>query len=239
MMNRQNLALLAFLLAAILAVGFQTTGQNTLDASNANAAILKGDPLALPPLKTIPRDQQIQLALSAAPPEISGNASLYVLESKGYVKVRAGTNGFTCLVEQQYADQTVEPVCYDAEGTATTLQARLYREELRAARVPETEVKSRIAAGYRKGKLKAPRKPGLCYMLSTQNKLFDTFTQKIMAAPPHLMFYAPYATQKDLGEFAGVQYPFILGEGQPDAHIIVIHAAKGALEHVHATGGRQ
>ncbi len=239
MLNRQNLALVAFVMAAISAVAYQTIGQNAADASKTDAAILKGEPLALPPLKTIPREQQIQLALSAAPPQISGQASLYVLESKGYIKVRAGSNGFTCLVEQQYANQTVEPVCYDAEGTATTLPARLYREELRAAGVPEAEVKLRIAAGYKKGSLKAPRKPGLCYMLSTQNKVFDTFTQKIMAAPPHLMFYAPYATQKDLGDFAGVQYPFLLWEGQPDAHIIVIHAAKEALQHVHATGDRQ
>ena len=90
----------------------------------------------------------------------------------------------------EYADQTVEPVCYDAVGSATTLLARFYREELRAADVAEEEIKKRIGAGYKAGKFKAPRKPGLVYMLSTQNKVFNPFTKKIVAAPPHLMFYA-------------------------------------------------
>lgn len=132
----------------------------------AERTLLNVDPLTLPALKTIPAEQQIELALSAAPPAISGHATVYVLESKGYVKVRNGTNGFTCLVEQQYADQTVEPVCYDAEGGATTLPARFYREQLRAAGVAEDEVNKRIKARYKSGKLKAPRKPGLAYMLS-------------------------------------------------------------------------
>ena len=41
---------------------------------------------------------------SAAPPDISGKATVYVLERTGYVKVRAGTNGFivlrTCFTRQ-------------------------------------------------------------------------------------------------------------------------------------------
>ena len=227
MLNRSMRILTLLIVFAGAAFSFQAVTQTT--SGDRQAAILTVDPMSLPSLKSIPRDQQIELALSAAPSQISGKATIYVLESKGYVKARTGTNGFTCLVEQQYADQTVEPLCYDAEGSATTLLARFYREELRAAGVAEDEVTKRIKAGYRSGKLKAPRKPGFAYMLSTQNKVFDPFTKKIMVGPPHLMFYAPYAMQKDVGEFAGVQYPFVLWEGEPDAFIIVIHTAKAVL----------
>lgn len=112
------------------------------------------------PLATLSAERQIELAMSAAPPEVAQRAAIYVLGLKGYVQARDGTNGFTCLVERQYLE-TLEPQCYDAEGSATTLQARLYREQLRAAEVGEAEIEKRIAARYKAGTLKAPRKPGL------------------------------------------------------------------------------
>jgi hypothetical protein len=47
------------------------------------------------------RDDRIKLAESAAPAEISGKATVYLLERSGYVKVRDGTNGFACFVDRQ------------------------------------------------------------------------------------------------------------------------------------------
>jgi hypothetical protein len=66
----------------------------------------------------LPREERIKLAESAAPPEISGKATVYVLERTGYAKVREGTNGFTCFVHRQ-APVNLEPTCFDAEGSAT------------------------------------------------------------------------------------------------------------------------
>jgi hypothetical protein len=171
-------------------------------------------------LTDIPAEQQIQLAMSAAPAEISRHATILVLLSTGYAVARAGTNGFTCLVERQYLE-TLEPSCYDAEGSATTLQARLYREELRAARISDEEIESRLSDRYKAGTFKAPRKSGLVYMLSTHNKVYNDRTRKIIHVPPHLMFYAPYATQKDFGEFVGPHVPYVVLEGRPDAYLIV------------------
>jgi hypothetical protein len=171
-------------------------------------------------LTDIPTDQQIELAISAAPPEIAQDATIFVLGSKGYVKARSGTNGFTCLLERQLLE-TLEPSCYDAEGSATTLQARLYREELRAAKISEDEVERRIEDGYRTGVFKAPSKPGLVYMLSAHNTVYNDRTNTIIHVPPHLMFYAPYATEKDFGGFLGPHVPHVVLEGRPDAYIIV------------------
>src|SRR5580700_4070215 len=44
---------------------------------------------------SMPRDQQITLAESAAPAEVSSKATVYVLGPKGYEKAREGTNGFS------------------------------------------------------------------------------------------------------------------------------------------------
>jgi hypothetical protein len=60
-------------------------------------------------------------------------------------------------------------------------------------------------------------------MLSSHNRVWNDRTSKIVHAPPHLMFYAPYATQKDLGDFAGRQFPYVVLEGRPDAYIIGAH----------------
>jgi hypothetical protein len=46
---------------------------------------------------SLSRESKIKLAESAAPPEISDKATVYSLERTGYVRVRDGTNGFSCF----------------------------------------------------------------------------------------------------------------------------------------------
>lgn len=173
------------------------------------------------PLTAMSAAEQTRLALSTAPPEVTAHASIYVLADGRYTRTRAGTNGFSCLVERELLD-TVEPVCYDAEGSATTMMARFYREELRAQGLAEDEVKRRIDAAYAAGRLLAPRKPGLVYMLAAEQWSYNPFEQKVWAAPPHFMLYAPYARQEDMGAAPGPGMPVIAWPGQPDALIIVM-----------------
>lgn len=169
------------------------------------------------------REEKIKLAESAAPAEISSKAAVYVLEHSGYIKVREGNNGFTCFVDRQ-TPWNSEPTCFDAEGSATTLPTRLFAEEERAKGKNEDEIKAEIDDGYKKGRFKAPGKPGIVYMLSDNTALF--VNDKIVHAPPHLMFYAPYATDKDIGSPPpGLNMPRILRTGQPDAYIIVFPKA--------------
>jgi hypothetical protein len=177
---------------------------------------------------TWPREERIKLAESAAPPEIANHATVYLLERTGYVKIREGTNGFSCLVDRQ-TPLNLEPTCFDAEGSATTLPTRLYVEELRAKGKSEEQIKAEIDEGYRSGKYKTPSKPGIVYMMSDKGHLLVPGTNKLVAIPPHLMFYAPYATDKDIGSPpAARNMPRVIRPGQPDAYIIVI---PGPVEH--------
>jgi len=172
---------------------------------------------------SLPRAERIQLAESAAPPEVSGEATVYLLERSGYVKVREGTNGFSCLVDRQTPINS-EPTCFDAEGSGTTLLTRLFVEEQRAKGRSEDQIKADLDEGYKSGKFRAPAKPGIVYMLSDSTFLF--VQNKLVKAPPHLMFYAPYATDKDIGSPpAGLNMPRVLRAGQPDAYMIVFPAA--------------
>jgi hypothetical protein len=170
---------------------------------------------------SLPREDRIKLAESAAPPEISGKATVYLLERSGYVKVRDGTNGFSCFVDRQ-TPWNSEPTCFDAEGTATTLQTRLFAEAERAKGKSEEQIKSQIAGGYKSGRFKAPSKPGIVYMMSDSVFILVSENQMVHV-PPHLMFYAPYATDKDIGSPSpAANMPHLIRAGQPDAYIIVI-----------------
>lgn len=171
---------------------------------------------------SLPREERIRLAESAAPPEISSHATVYLLEPTGYIKIRDGSNGFSCFVDRQ-TPLNLEPTCFDAEGSATTLPTRLYVEEQRAKGTSEEKIKAEIDAGYKTGKYKAPSKPGIVYMMSDRGYLLVPGTNKLVPIPPHLMFYAPYATDKDIGSPpSAANMPRVLRPGQPDAYIIVI-----------------
>jgi len=170
-----------------------------------------------------PRDVQVRIARSAAPKEISDNADIYALGKRGYVLVVSGTNGFSCAIERERLD-TMEPECYDREGSRTTFQARWFVEKQRAAGVSENKIKEAVDAAYKSGKFKAPTKPGIVYMLSDSNYVFDPDAKKIIHFPGHLMFYAPYATAETVGTGEGA--PYIVHPGQPDALLIVVPAKR-------------
>ena len=170
---------------------------------------------------TTPEAVQIALAESAAPPAVASAAAVYVIGPAGYRKVRDGRNGFTCFVSRQRPD-TLEPECFDAEGTATVLPARLFVESRRAGGAQEAAIDAEFEAGYRNGRFEAPRKPGIVYMLSPHNYVFDPERGQVIHFPGHLMFYAPYATEKDVGSGPGA--PYIVSPGTAHALMIVVPA---------------
>jgi hypothetical protein len=173
---------------------------------------------------SLPREDKVKLALSAAPPEVSEKATVYVLEQAGYLKVRDGTNGFACLVDRQ-APVNQEPCCFDAEGGATTVPVRLFVEEQRAKGKSEEEISTAVEKGYKSGKLRVPRKFGIVYMLSDHTYVLVPSLHQVRHVPPHLMFYAPYATDNDIGSPpAAANMPRVLRAGQAEAYIIVFPA---------------
>jgi len=179
---------------------------------------------------SMPRDQQIALAESAAPAEVSSKATVYVLGPKGYEKAREGTNGFSCFVGRHFvkpAETTIEPQCLDAEGSRTLLLVYMHGEELRTNGKSEAEIKADVANGYKEGRYQYPSKPGFLYMLSSRNRLSAIPEHGTGIFPPHLMFYAPNMTTKDIGfdaqpnlDYLGMTHP-----GAGDNLIVVIPAA--------------
>lgn len=169
---------------------------------------------------------QVSLAESAAPAEVSRDAAVYVIGPHGYRKIRDSRNGFTCLISRQRRD-TLEPECFDAEGTATVVPARLFVEARRAEGADDATVDRELEEAYRAGRFLAPRKAGIVYMLSPYNYVFDPERRQVIHFPGHLMFYAPYATEKEVGRGRGA--PYIVAPGTPHALMIVVPA--GMTDH--------
>jgi hypothetical protein len=181
---------------------------------------------------SMPRAQQITLAESAAPAEVSSKATVYVLGPKGYEKAREGTNGFSCFVSRHFVkptETTIEPQCFDAEGSRTLLPVYLHGEELRTNGKSEAEIKADMADGYKEGRYQYPSKPGFLYMMSSQNRLSAIPEHGTGIFPPHLMFYAPNMTTKDIGfdaqSLAKLDYLGMTHPGAGDNLIVVIPMA--------------
>lgn len=170
--------------------------------------------------RLLPRDREIQLAESAGPPGLIRDAAIYVLEPQGYTMARGGSSGFSCLVGRERPD-TLEPMCFDPEGSQTILPAVLDAARFRGQGLGEEEIGRRIAEGYQAGRYRAPRRAGITYMLSKENLVFNG--QKVISYPPHVMIFAPYVTNKDIGaDFKNRWLPWVLGEGTPHAYIMVV-----------------
>ena len=184
----------------------------------------------------LPREKEIALALSAAPEHLRKGAAVYVLERKGFVKIRDNTNGFTCIVNRDHP-LNQKPVCFDAEGTATILPKILRVGELLMQGKPMSEIDAEIAEGFRTGKYISPRRSGVAYMLSGDIRNYNPRTDKIESFPPHVMFYAPNLTNADLGTTREAlekdpSLPFVAYQG-PHGFIIVLAVTNRQLLRSH------
>ena len=191
---------------------------------SATSAVADTLPTGIPQLD---RNREITMALSAAPPELRAQAGVYLLGSSGFVLIRASRNGFNCLVERDI--DVTAPVCYDAEGSRTTLQASLERARIMASGVEGPSADRMIDAEYRAGRLRPPAKPGIAYMLSNAFVRLDpkTGAAKVLY-PPHVMVYAPFLRNADIGvskEFVrSTTHVWVEDEGKPDACLVFTSA---------------
>jgi len=152
----------------------------------------------------LPREREIELATSAAPPDVASKAAVYVFTSKGYEKVRDGENGFTCLVNRDSELEgyhVLKPTCWDAHGSRTIVPAIIEIAKRRAAGESVADVTAAIRQSIKDGKLRLFDKVGVAYMLQGDVSEYDAATGKIVKRmfPPHIMIYAPTITANDVG----------------------------------------
>jgi hypothetical protein len=202
----------------------------------AFAVLLTGLPAAAHAQTQVPpmdRDKEVALALSACPSTVADGAGVYVLGKTGYEEVRRTQNGFVAIVAHALPTSQ-EPQCMDAEGVKTHLPRLFKQAELRAQGRSSDEIQRYVAQAFARGEFVAPSKPGVDYMLSTENLVPDAGGKgkSVEHFPPHVMIYAPFITNKDLGVDGSEAGPLlVVGEGTPHALIIVTVAPEDQAHH--------
>ncbi|PSH70079.1 hypothetical protein CU102_02965 [Phyllobacterium brassicacearum] len=178
-------------------------------------------------IEQMPARLETQFALSALPPALRDQATVYLLDpKKGYQLSRQGTSGVTCLVERtvwelaDFRDDIYIPLCYDAVGTKTYLKVIMDTSTLRSQGMSPVALKAEIESRYNNKTYKVPEKSGLSYMVAPVMRTVGPPDMKVHTMPmPHVMFYAPSITNEDIGAFpdlsvhSSLLYPFIDKQG--------------------------
>ncbi|WP_119269301.1 hypothetical protein [Taklimakanibacter deserti] len=166
-------------------------------------------------LAPMPSELEARFALSAAPKALRDQASVYLLDpGSGYTLHRQGTNGVACIVQRtawelaDFRDDIYIPLCYDAQGTQTYLKYIMDAATLRAQGLSPAALKAEIEKRYKDKTYKVPEKPGLSYMVGPVMRTIGPPDMQVHTmAMPHLMFYAPYTTNEDIGAVPDLDNP--------------------------------
>jgi len=186
-------------------------------------------------IEPLPRDLEIQLALSALPPHLRDHATVYVLNpDKGFEVARTGANGFHAFVARtgddafrgswpltKYRDDILYPISFDKAGARAQMRVFFDAAEMQANGTPPGELKKIIKDRFKTGYYKAPERAGISYMLSPILRTYynpeasgEESDSVLTMNYPHVMYYAPNVSNEDIGggKPAGM-YPFVIMPG--------------------------
>jgi len=188
-------------------------------------------PQAMNKLEPLPRNLEMQLALSALPPHLRDQATVFVLNpDKGFEVARQGKNGFHAFVARtgddacrgdwplkEYRDDILYPISFDEAGAAAQMRVFFDIAEMEAKGTQPGELKRIIKDRYKTGYYKAPKRAGVSYMLSPILRTYwnpEENDSVVTANIPHVMYYAPNVSNEDIGGGkGGGMYPFVIMPG--------------------------
>ncbi|MEZ4415501.1 MAG: hypothetical protein R3E10_07075 [Gemmatimonadota bacterium] len=199
--------------AALVAVWGASTGLSAQSVGSGQAG----------PRSFLEREHEILLARSAAPPSVSAGADVYVFTADGYVLAARGGSGAACLVSRSWPD-SLEPECFDPEGTRTIMPMEMTRTELLHAGVAPEEAERRIADGIADGTFRLPQRMAVVYMMSEGQRLIADDGTPAGKWRPHLMIYSPWLTNEDAGHSTppGLMGGMVVDSGLPTANLMVV-----------------
>jgi hypothetical protein len=143
------------------------------------------------------RNDEIELAKSAAPDSISRDAGVMVLGRHGYENAVKGKNGFVCLVERSWTAPIDDSdfwnpklrgaICFNPPAVRTYIPITIKKTELVLAGRSGPQMVEGIKAAFDNKELPALESGAMCYMMSKQSYLGDSAGHW----HPHLMFFMP------------------------------------------------
>ena len=183
----------------------------------------------LTPYLTADRAAEVALARTAAPSDVSGEATVLVLTPKGYVEAARGTNGFTCIVMRSFAaapddpgfwnPRVSAPHCFNPPAARTILPAILAQIDWALAGATPAELNARIKKAYVEKRFAMPAAGAMTYMLSPKQHLSDADPHWL----PHLMFYYDRALKATTFGAGGMTAPIVdASAGDPNGPVQVL-----------------
>jgi len=192
--------------------------------------------LKYPPLSAylMARDAEVALAKSAAPPGISGRATIKVLTQSGFEVAQQGDNGFVCLVMRGftgaptftpevlralvYDPTTLAPICLDPRAVKTVLPYYELRTHLGIQGKTPEQIAYAVKAAYDNGTLPKRDAVSFGFMWSADQKLGPAGHWH-----PHVMIYAPNYENSMLGDNPPGSHLPTVGDdaGTPFAVVVV------------------
>jgi hypothetical protein len=150
----------------------------------------------------MPRAAEIALARTAAPPSVSGHATIEVLTKSGFIVAEPGDNGNVCMVMRGFSapsftpkpfrdlvyDPTVRaPICFTAPAAKVAMPYYELRTTLALQGRNPDQIAAAVNKAYADGTL--PRRDGvtIAYMWSADQNL----ASGVGAWHPHVMLFAP------------------------------------------------
>ena len=190
-------------------------------------AAAQAQTLKYPPIEQylMPQPDEIALAKTAAPANISERATIKVLTRSGFEIAQQGDNGSACMVMRGFSaptytpaqfrnlvyDATVRaPICFTEPAARTVMPYYELRTKLALQGKSPDEIADGVAAAYAHGEL--PKRDGVtfAYMWSARQNLGSG----IGHWHPHVMIFAPYYDNSMVGGNAfGSPFP----QGSDDA----------------------
>lgn len=169
------------------------------------------------PPKPLPEAEEVAIALSAAPAEVSAHADVFVLRGTEYVKARNGTSGAACAVVRDLHEGSLYPICFDAEAARTVMRRELLETSLRAKGYSEDDVRRQVQAAVTSGAIPLPSRPAVAYMMSPRQVLFsssDSSGRRVGAWHPHVMMTGVNLSKEAIGLGAGSNYLYVQAGGE-------------------------
>ena len=175
------------------------------------------------PRAVLEAQHELALAVSAAPPAVADEATVLAWNGAAFDTMRVGTNGVTCYVARSWPE-SLEPHCFDVEGSATILPIHLRQMQLWHEGRGADEVDAVIAEGLRSGQFRLPSRPAMSYMMSAGQRLIGDDGTPVGAWRPHLMIYYPYLTPEamGLGAAPSPDAAVVVDPGTPFSNLMIV-----------------
>jgi hypothetical protein len=183
---------------------------------------------------------EVALARSAAPDEISSRATIEVLTSTGYRVVHTGDNGFVCIVMRGftgaptfnpvelrglvYDSKTRAPICLNPQAVETVLPYYELRTKLGLARKTPDEIADAVQAEYANGEIPKRDSVSFGYMWSADQILGPSGHWH-----PHIMVFAPNYDNSMLGNNPPGGHLPVVGDDAGTPFAVLVIPVDGSL----------